>query len=123
MAKHDPTTCHKEPCDDCADVPTTAVESALWHYDAGTDGRDRCYIRTQFGRETGGRGVAVARVVGYAEWGPTAFEKHGRLLAAAPQMAEALRKALRESGRDGDLCAHEWHEAAREALRAGGVGP
>ena len=39
-----------------------------------------------------------------------------KLLKAAPDLLEALKQALAESGCDGDLCAHRWHEVARDAL-------
>lgn len=39
-----------------------------------------------------------------------------RLFAAAPDLLAALKFALRESGCDGDLCAHEWHDRARAAI-------
>jgi hypothetical protein len=39
-----------------------------------------------------------------------------RLIAAAPILLDALKFALRESGCDGELCAHEWHEKARAAI-------
>ena len=39
-----------------------------------------------------------------------------KLICAAPDLLAALQKALNESGCDGDLCCHEWHEAARSAI-------
>lgn len=35
---------------------------------------------------------------------------------ALAETREALQQALRESGCDGDLCAHDWHEAARAVI-------
>ena len=43
-------------------------------------------------------------------------EANARLIAAAPDLLEALSRALRDSGCDGDLCMHEWHEKARAAI-------
>lgn len=37
-------------------------------------------------------------------------------MAAAPELLDALQDALEESGCDGDLCAHSWHEKARRAI-------
>jgi hypothetical protein len=42
------------------------------------------------------------------------------LMRGRDELAKVLMFALRESGCDGDLCAHEWHEKAREALRKAG---
>lgn len=41
---------------------------------------------------------------------------NAHLIASAPGLLEALKFALRESGCDGDLCAHEWHDRARAAI-------
>lgn len=41
---------------------------------------------------------------------------NARLIAAAPDLLEALSAALRESGCDGELCAYSWHEQARAAI-------
>jgi hypothetical protein len=41
---------------------------------------------------------------------------NARLIAAAPELLEALEKALNESGCDGDQCGTEWHELARAAI-------
>ena len=38
------------------------------------------------------------------------------LIAAAPELLRALKGALYDSGCDGDLCMHEWHELARAAI-------
>lgn len=38
------------------------------------------------------------------------------VMLALLDCVEALQKALRDSGCDGDLCAYEWHERARHAL-------
>ena len=43
-------------------------------------------------------------------------EANARLIAAAPELLEALEKALNESGCDGDQCGTEWHELARAAI-------
>lgn len=43
-------------------------------------------------------------------------EADAHIIAAAPDLLEACRKALSESGCDGDLCMHEWHDAARAAI-------
>jgi hypothetical protein len=52
----------------------------------------------------------------YVERDEQEVEANARLIAAAPCLLAALEKAMRESGCDGDLCAHEWHDAARAAL-------
>ena len=44
------------------------------------------------------------------------WDADARLIAAAPDLLAALQKALNESGCDGDLCCHEWHEASRSAI-------
>jgi len=41
---------------------------------------------------------------------------NARLIAAAPELYEALKKALDQSGCDGDLCAYAWHDEARAAI-------
>ena len=66
-----------------------------WHANLDGDGRECGYIRTDFGRERG-LGIAVARVVLRREWGPTAYEANARLIAAAPELLEALREVERE---------------------------
>lgn len=38
------------------------------------------------------------------------------LLAAAPELLEALEFALQQTGCDGDLCTEDWHEEARKAI-------
>ena len=54
--------------------------------------------------------------------GPTS-QANAILIAAAPDLLAALKKALNESGCDGELCMHEWHDAARAAVaRAEGKG-
>lgn len=66
-----------------------------WLYDAeAIDGRERGYIRTEFGRETGGHGIAVARVVSRSEFGPTAYDANARLIAAAPELLAASTDLL-----------------------------
>jgi hypothetical protein len=42
--------------------------------------------------------------------------RKARLEAAAPELLEALKVALRDSGCDGDLCMYQWHEQARAAI-------
>lgn len=42
----------------------------------------------------------------------------GLLMSAAPVLLDALKLALRDSGCDGDLCMHAWHEQARRAISA-----
>ena len=53
-------------------------------------------------------------------WVATVHPEFVALLTAAPDLADALECALRESGCDGDLCAYAWHEHARAALRKAG---
>ena len=43
-------------------------------------------------------------------------EANARLIAAAPELLEALEKALDDSACDGDQCGTEWHELARAAI-------
>jgi hypothetical protein len=43
-------------------------------------------------------------------------EANASLIAAAPELLKALKKALNESGCDGDLCCYEWHDVARAAI-------
>jgi hypothetical protein len=38
------------------------------------------------------------------------------LIAQAPALVRILQEALAESGCDGDLCAHRWHEEARAVI-------
>lgn len=44
-------------------------------------------------------------------------QANAHLIAAAPELLEALEHALRESGCDGDLCSHNWHDTARRAIK------
>lgn len=46
----------------------------------------------------------------------TSSDKRAKLIAAAPDLLESLKLAIAESGCDGDLCAHNWHEVARQAI-------
>ncbi len=39
------------------------------------------------------------------------------LIAAAPELLEACKEALRQSCCDGDLCAYGWHDLARAAIQ------
>jgi hypothetical protein len=39
-----------------------------------------------------------------------------KLIAAAPELLATLQKALSDSGCDGDLCMHMWHEQARAVI-------
>ena len=41
---------------------------------------------------------------------------NARLIAAAPELLETLKKALEASNCDGDLCAYAWHEDARRVI-------
>jgi hypothetical protein len=41
---------------------------------------------------------------------------NARLIASAPDLLEVLKFALNESGCDGDLCCHEWHDKARKVI-------
>lgn len=41
---------------------------------------------------------------------------NSRLIVSAPELLEALEKALNESACDGDQCGTEWHELARAAI-------
>jgi hypothetical protein len=43
---------------------------------------------------------------------------NARLITAAPAMLDAIKKHLRESGCDGDLCAFGWHEEFRQIIRS-----
>lgn len=44
------------------------------------------------------------------------IKSNARLMAAAPELLAALKRALRDSGCDGDLCMHAWHDDARIAI-------
>lgn len=54
---------------------------------------------------------------------PAEETANAKLIAAAPQLAEALQRALRDSGCDGDLCNRAWHDDARRALDTAGIEP
>lgn len=41
-----------------------------------------------------------------------------QLIASAPLMLEAVKKHLKESGCDGDLCAFGWHEDFLKLIRS-----
>jgi len=43
-------------------------------------------------------------------------EPDANLIAAAPELLEALEFALQQTGCDGDLCTEDWHEEARKAI-------
>ncbi len=43
-------------------------------------------------------------------------EANGKLIAAAPDLLAVLKEAIAESGCDGDLCMHRWHDTARTAI-------
>ena len=43
-------------------------------------------------------------------------DANARLFAAAPRLLSVLKVALAESNCDGDLCAHAWHEDARQII-------
>jgi len=44
------------------------------------------------------------------------YNHNERLIAAAPDLLEALEFALAQTGCDGDLCTEGWHEEARKAI-------
>jgi hypothetical protein len=55
------------------------------------------------------------------EAGPVALvagESNAKLIAAAPTMLDLMKKHLRESGCDGDLCSRTWHEEFLKAIRS-----
>lgn len=43
-------------------------------------------------------------------------EANAHLIAAAPELLRVLKAALQQSGCDGDLCMHQWHEDARKVI-------
>lgn len=43
-------------------------------------------------------------------------EADARAVSALPKVLAALKQALRDSGCDGDLCTHGWHDTARQAI-------
>lgn len=45
-------------------------------------------------------------------------EEDARLICAAPEMLELMKKHLRESGCDGDLCSRSWHEEFLKVIRS-----
>lgn len=64
-----------------------------------------------------GSEMAVARVeVARLGFSSPIDAADAKLMAASKVMRAALQKALAESGCDGDLCMHDWHDAARKAL-------
>jgi hypothetical protein len=55
------------------------------------------------------------------EAGPVALvagQSNARLIAKAPEMLDLLKKHLRESGCDGDLCSRAWHEEFLKMIRS-----
>jgi hypothetical protein len=44
-------------------------------------------------------------------------QANARLIAAAPELLNLMKKHLQESGCDGDLCSRSWHEEFRAAIR------
>lgn len=58
----------------------------------------------------------VSEVKGLRESKTAYGDKILRLEGKVERLVAALQKALDESGCDGDLCCHEWHEAARTAI-------
>lgn len=42
---------------------------------------------------------------------------NARLIAAAPELLNLIKKHLQESGCDGDLCSRGWHEDFRQIIR------
>jgi hypothetical protein len=71
-----------------------------WRYCPEGDGRSRGYIRQMSPHYTG-LGVALARVVGFSESGPSACDANGRLMAAAPDghaLLEEVAEVLRRGG-------------------------
>lgn len=42
---------------------------------------------------------------------------NARLIAAAPVMLDLMKKHLKDSGCDGDLCNWAWHEEFRQIIR------
>ena len=43
-------------------------------------------------------------------------EANARLIAAAPEMLEAMKAHLKETNCDGDLCNANWHEKFRQII-------
>jgi len=64
------------------------------------------------------RGMVAEGCQGHTE-ANAALAELARRAEAAPDLLAALRMALEESGCDGDLCAHQWHDAARAAIAKG----
>ena len=55
------------------------------------------------------------------EAGPVALvsgESNARLIVKAPEMLDLIKKHLRESGCDGDLCSRSWHEEFLKIIRS-----
>jgi hypothetical protein len=44
------------------------------------------------------------------------YEEAERARQSESDLLAALKQALRESGCDGDLCAHRWHDTARATI-------
>lgn len=45
-------------------------------------------------------------------------QANARLIASAPAMLDLMKKHLRESGCDGDLCSRTWHQEFLEVIRS-----
>ncbi len=73
----------------------------------GTEGVTGYNIESESGEIVGMEGIEF--------WKENA-EANANLIASAPDLLEALETALHDSGCDGDLCAHWWHEKARRAI-------
>jgi hypothetical protein len=52
----------------------------------------------------------------HSHWNQDINHDDARLIAAAPDLLEVLKFALNESGCDGDLCCHDWHDKARKVI-------
>ena len=93
-----------------------------WRYDesAPYDGRSKGYIRESVGQEVIGRrnaGRAVCRVTGV--FGDDTMRANARLIAAAPDLLDALRALLKAvAGLDAPMVTEHEAERREPALRA-----
>ena len=101
------------------------MKQLKWSYELERIGPDGNTIPRPFdeGSQIGaGYGIQIWEGgKGYTGIGLVHDEKDARLIVKAPDMYAAMKRALVESGCDGDLCSHYWHEEFRRILNE--IGP